>query len=69
VTLWDEALHIEGIERPLRRVLRLIERTIDKHGQVLIEPELTLEGWTTSLSAKQFDAKANHRAVRRPRHA
>ena len=58
VTLWDEALHIEGIERPLRRVLRLIERTIDKHGQVLIEPELTLEGWTTSLSAKQFDAKA-----------
>lgn len=58
VTLWDEPLHIEGIERPLRRVLRLIERTIDKHGQVLIEPELTLEGWTTSLSAKQFDAKA-----------
>jgi hypothetical protein len=58
VTLWDEPLHIEGIERPLRRVLRLIERTIDKHGQVLIEPELTLEGWTTSLSAKQFDALA-----------
>ena len=58
VTLWEEALHIKGIERPLRRVLRLIERTIDKHGQVLIEPELTLEGWTTSLSAKQFDAKA-----------
>jgi hypothetical protein len=58
VTLWEEALHIKGIERPLRRVLRLIERTIDKHGQVLIEPELTLEGWTTSLRAKQFDAKA-----------
>src|SRR5450631_1716418 len=58
VTLWDEALRIEGIERPLRRVLRLIERTIDKHGQLLIEPELTLEGWTTSLSTKQFDAKA-----------
>jgi hypothetical protein len=58
VTLWEEALRIEGIERPLRRVLRLIERTIDKHGQLLIEPELTLEGWTTSLSTKQFDAKA-----------
>ena len=58
VTLCEEALHIKGIERPLRRVLRLIERTIDKHGQVLIEPELTLEGWTTSLGAKQFDAKA-----------
>ena len=31
----------------MRRVLRLTERSIDKHGQVLLEPELTLEGWTT----------------------
>jgi hypothetical protein len=58
VTLWEEALKIEGIERPLRRVLRLTERTIDAQGQLLIEPKLTLDGWTTSLSAKQFDAKA-----------
>ena len=58
VTLWEQALHVHGIERPLRRVLRLTERTIDKHGQLLIEPRLTLEGWSTSLSAKQFDAKA-----------
>lgn len=58
VTLWEQALKIEGIERPLRRVLRLTERTIDAQGQLLIEPTLTLDGWTTSLSAKQFDAKA-----------
>jgi len=58
VTLWEQALHIEGIERPLRRVLRLTERTIDAKGQLLIEPKLTLDGWTTSLGAKQFDAKA-----------
>ena len=58
VTLWEEALHIEGIERPLRRVLRLTERTIDAQGQLLIEPKLTLDRWTTSLSAKQLDAKA-----------
>ena len=58
VTLWEQALHIEGIERPLRRVLRLTERTIDAQGQLLIEPKLTLDGWTTSLSVKQFDAKA-----------
>ena len=57
VTQWEEAVHIEGIERPLRRVLRLTERTIDARGQLLIEPKLTLEGWTTSLSARQFDAK------------
>lgn len=58
VTLWEESLHMEGIERPLRRVLRLIERSIDATGQLLIEPELTLQGWTTSLSGRQFDAKA-----------
>ena len=58
VTLWEEALEIEGIERPLRRVLRLTERTIDAQGQLMIEPKLTLDGWSTSLSAKQFDAKA-----------
>jgi hypothetical protein len=33
-------------------VLCLTERSIDKHGQVLLEPELTLEGWTTSLPAR-----------------
>jgi hypothetical protein len=58
VTLWEEALHIEGIERPLRRVLRLTERTIDAKGQLLIQPKLTLDGWSTSLDARQFDAKA-----------
>jgi Transposase DDE domain group 1 len=55
VTLWEQAVSIEGTLRPVhpvRRVLRLIERRIDKHGQALIVPELTLEGWTTSLPAR-----------------
>ena len=56
VPLWEQAVSIEGVNRPVRRVLRLIERCIDKHGQVLIVPDLTLEGWTTSLPAS-FDAK------------
>jgi len=56
--VWEESLSIEGIERPLRRVLRLTERTIDAKGQLLIEPKLTLDGWSTSLEARQFDAKA-----------
>ena len=56
VTLWEETLTIEGIDRPVRRVLRLIERTIDAKGQHLIMPERELEGWTTSLKAKQFSA-------------
>jgi hypothetical protein len=49
VTVWEQVVQIEGVKRPVRRVLRLTERTIDKRGQILIVPELTLEGWTTSL--------------------
>ena len=56
VSVWEETLRIEGIDRPVRRVLRLIERTIDAKGQHLIMPERVLEGWTTSLMAKQFSA-------------
>jgi Transposase DDE domain group 1 len=58
VTVWEQAVIIDGIQRPVRRVLRLIERSIDKHGQALIEPQLSLEGWTTSLALAQFDARA-----------
>jgi hypothetical protein len=58
VTLWEQTLEIKGVQRPLRRVLRLTERTIDTKGQLLIEPRLTLEDWSTSLQAGQFDAKA-----------
>ncbi len=58
VTTWEQIVAIDGIERPVRRVLRLIERVIDAAGQVLIEPRLTLEGWTTSLPAAQFSARA-----------
>jgi len=56
VTTWEEAPLIAGIDRPVRRVLRLIERTIDAKGQHLIMPERVLEGWTTTLAAKQFSA-------------
>ena len=57
-TVWNEEVTIEGFERPVRRVLRVIERTVDASGQVLIEPHYTLEGWTTSLAVRQFNAQA-----------
>jgi hypothetical protein len=38
----------------LRRVLRLTERTIDARGQHLIEPQLSLEGWSTRLPQERF---------------
>jgi hypothetical protein len=42
----------DGIERTttLRRVMRVIERTTDKKGQMLLVPEIELEGWWTSLA-------------------
>jgi hypothetical protein len=39
----------KGYEYTLRRVMRVVERRIDKHGQVLLVPEVELEGWWTSL--------------------
>jgi hypothetical protein len=50
--LWSEGLQLKGVgseEKPARRVYRLIERTIDKHGQPLLLPAYELEGWTTTL--------------------
>ena len=58
LTLWEQGVGIPGVQRPVRRVMRLIERTIDAKGQMLIAPDYTLEGWTTTLPADQFDAQA-----------
>lgn len=52
--MWSEALELEGVgsaSNPARRVCRLIERTIDKHGNPLLLPDYELEGWTTTLPA------------------
>lgn len=51
--VWEQGieLHDQGEEHQLtaRRIYRLTERTIDKHGQPLLLPEYILEGWTTTL--------------------
>jgi hypothetical protein len=39
----------EGQTVALRRVIRLVERTIDRHGQRLLVPDIEVEGWLTSL--------------------
>ena len=53
--IWQEALELAGVGReanPARRVYRLTERTIDKHGVVLLLPDYVLEAWTTTLPAR-----------------
>lgn len=39
----------DGTTRTFRRVIRVIERTIDKHGARLLVPHIEIEGWWTSL--------------------
>ena len=41
----------------VRRVIRIIERTIDRHGQYLLEPQIELEGWWTTLDPEQVSAE------------
>jgi Transposase DDE domain group 1 len=65
VALWEQPVHIEGVSRQVRRVLRLTERTISAAGQHLIVPEIELDGWTTTLPPqigpqKIIDLYADH---------
>ena len=51
--IWQEALQLAdvGIEvNPARRVYRLTERTIDKHGVDLLLPQYVLEGWCDDVA-------------------
>ena len=53
--VWQEALEVAGVgaeANPVRRVYRLTERTIDRHGHALLLPEYVLEGWTTTLPGR-----------------
>lgn len=42
-----------GFDYDLRRVMRVIERTIDKHGQHLLIPDIAIEGWWASLESDE----------------
>ncbi len=50
--IWQESLDLAGVgsdTNPARRIFRLTERTINKHGVVLLLPDYEIEGWTTTL--------------------
>ena len=57
VVIWEQEVELQGVQRKVRRVLRLVERTIGADGQHLILPEYELDGWTTTLPAS-LDAAA-----------
>lgn len=42
-----------GHEYKVWRVMRLIERSVDKNGQLLLAPEIEIEGWWSSLTLSE----------------
>lgn len=46
----EESKEVNGAVYQLKRIVRVTERSIDKHGQLLVAPDITLEGWWTNLS-------------------
>jgi hypothetical protein len=54
LVIWKETITRKVGKRAytLTRVYRAVERTIDRHGQHLLLPEWTIDGWETSLDVK-----------------
>ena len=46
----EERKEVNNTPYTFNRVVRVTERTIDKQGQFLLAPEITLEGWWTDLA-------------------
>jgi len=54
LTVYIRQVH-EGKTYRFKRVMRAVERTIDKKGQLLLIPEIELEGWWTTLDLPPKD--------------
>lgn len=60
VAIFEDTLerqHPDGHRQSLRRVLRVTERTIDRHGQHLLVPAYEVHGYLTTVSAEAADAE------------
>ncbi|MCG5525875.1 IS1380 family transposase [Ectothiorhodospira haloalkaliphila] len=57
----NETRSWQGQEYTFRRVMRVVERTIDRKGQALVFPDLEVEGWWTSLELSDDDIIALYR--------
>ena len=51
----EEHKKIDGKPYIFKRIVRVIERTIDRNGQFLLTPEIVLEGWWTNLAMEPED--------------
>lgn len=51
----EERREIRETTYTFKRIVRVTERTIDKNGQFLLTPDITLEGWWTDLAMDAED--------------
>ena len=51
----EESRKIKETTYTFKRIVRVIERTIDKNGQFLLAPDITLEGWWSDLAMESED--------------
>ncbi|MDX9834311.1 MAG: IS1380 family transposase [Desulfobulbus sp.] len=57
----DEPMQVNGSVYPCKRIVRVTQRTIDRHGQSLLTPDITLEGWWTDLDMEPEQVIALYR--------
>ena len=57
----DEPMQVNGAAYPCKRIVRVTQRTTDRHGQLLLTPEVTLEGWWTDLDMEPEQVIALYR--------
>ena len=66
--MWAQkvSITVDKVEYEINRVMRLVERTADRDGQLLLEPTYELEGWWTHLEdspeavIRRYKAHATH---------
>ncbi len=63
----DRSDEHDGEQHRWRLVVRLIERTIDRKGQLLLTPEIELEGWTHLVARIRLRQLDHPQALPRPR--
>ena len=51
----EETKEVNKTPYTFKRIVRVTERTIDKYGQFLLTPDITLEGWWTDLAMAAED--------------
>ena len=57
----DEPMQVHGASYSCKRIVRVTERTADRHGQMRLTPDITLEGWRTDLNLEPEQVIALYR--------